>query len=758
QVTIGSGVTSVGESAFRDCVNLSVTWNYNPAVTAGQFSGYLKYVNIPDGVTAIESFAFGSCTALGAVTIPDSVTSRGAGAFSNCTSLTQVTIGNGVTSIGYFAFTDCTALERVFFADGSRLERIEGEAFSGCIALFDINLPADVRQGNGVFRGCTRFHYVTVVGYGWEGSETEWTALTSNLGSIVQLPTQNGAVDTYTADAPSDYPGFDVADSLCFWARPAAGYYFESWTVLSYTVDTGISVYDEGIRSRQDVYRYAINNFGSNAMVFFIKAVFTDDAEKLVPLQPLPVSLHEERSTGASVSLSALPDRMVGGTQIFAYALAAADTYILDALTFYPPGEDEWWGGNFVSSRFVPGDELSAGWFMTEDGSSFDNSTFGKCAALHLYLATRSEVVRIFEYSVRAYSYLSSDGVLITEHPAVPKKPSGVSFCFRDRGLIVERYYKNAGFVGYYDLDGRLLTNEYLYVDERFVGSDFSVVVRYNGDVYEVPAEASGSFRYRAIEDGAEWEVQYNHDNTAYAETLTVPSVYKGKPVTRIADRGFAAAAVPVLTDGRVSYLRSLPLVGRLVIPGTVREVGVEAFSTFRVDGSFYVIDAGFEVEFLSADTAVTPLTFSESGCTFVNARGLAERILAYLADRFVAEGAVAFTLKTFFEEPVAGVVTYGYYTNADPLSVYVNEALLAGADVRLFQTIVHEFRHFMQMTALGLIEGVTLNYGFSDANLFDLQENIGNYIDGRHDFYSYYNQAIEADARAFADRFFWIV
>ena len=84
-IDIPSGVTSIGDSAFRGCSGLTS-------------------VSIPSSVTSIGGSAFRGCSGLTSVNIPNSVTSIGSGAFSNCSGLTSVSIGNGVTSIGDSAF------------------------------------------------------------------------------------------------------------------------------------------------------------------------------------------------------------------------------------------------------------------------------------------------------------------------------------------------------------------------------------------------------------------------------------------------------------------------------------------------------------------------------------------------------------------------------------------------------------------------------------------------------------------------------
>ncbi len=120
-VAIPTSVTNIGKDAFADCTSLTaLTVNPENRVYSDldgvlfdqrlnrliQFPGGLSIsYTIPGSVTNIRSGAFAGCTSLASVTIPGSVASidggyyGGCGVFQGCASLTNVTIGNGVTSI-----------------------------------------------------------------------------------------------------------------------------------------------------------------------------------------------------------------------------------------------------------------------------------------------------------------------------------------------------------------------------------------------------------------------------------------------------------------------------------------------------------------------------------------------------------------------------------------------------------------------------------------------------------------------------------
>ena len=95
-MTIPSGVTEIGSSAFKGCTGLTS-------------------LSLPSGVNEIGSSAFEDCSGLTSLSLPSGVTEIGSSAFSGCTGLTSLSLPSSITEIDSYAFKGCTGLKDVSF-------------------------------------------------------------------------------------------------------------------------------------------------------------------------------------------------------------------------------------------------------------------------------------------------------------------------------------------------------------------------------------------------------------------------------------------------------------------------------------------------------------------------------------------------------------------------------------------------------------------------------------------------------------------
>jgi hypothetical protein len=88
---VPDSVTNIEYLAFNSCYDLT-------------------NITLGGGVTSIGNAAFQYC-GLVSITIPNSVTSIGNQVFWDCSDLATVNIGSGLTNLGAEVFTACTSLE-----------------------------------------------------------------------------------------------------------------------------------------------------------------------------------------------------------------------------------------------------------------------------------------------------------------------------------------------------------------------------------------------------------------------------------------------------------------------------------------------------------------------------------------------------------------------------------------------------------------------------------------------------------------------
>ena len=164
-IILPNSIERIGDYAFANCTSLSYVGRHleNPGgvsilpdktkhIGKGAFDGTAVWgVDYPKG--SYWGVDDATNTTVKALTIPGWVKTIPEEAFKNYAALESVTIEAGVSSIGRSAFEGCTALKTVRIGEG--LEVIENTAFYGCSALTSIELPSTVCTSKGnAFYGC----------------------------------------------------------------------------------------------------------------------------------------------------------------------------------------------------------------------------------------------------------------------------------------------------------------------------------------------------------------------------------------------------------------------------------------------------------------------------------------------------------------------------------------------------------------------------------------------------------------------------
>ena len=171
-VTIGNGVSSIGNDSFYNC-------------------GALTNVTFGNSVSTIGSQAFQNCNRLMVVAIPDSVTSIGKAAFCGCSGLTSVMIGTGVVTIKDNVFYGCSELESIAIPDS--VVSIGSRAFYNCRGLKNMRIGNGVTEiGDYAFYGCVGLTNITVGAYNTAYKSVDGLLL--NKGGTILIQGVNGSV------------------------------------------------------------------------------------------------------------------------------------------------------------------------------------------------------------------------------------------------------------------------------------------------------------------------------------------------------------------------------------------------------------------------------------------------------------------------------------------------------------------------------------------------------------------------------------
>ena len=194
KLTVGEGVTGLGDSALKDTrleeITIPSTFETgtakNSPFTSGENST-LRKVTFADGIQVIPQYFLNNITTLTKIEIPASVQKIGDHAFADCSNLTAVTfkepadsklttidtsafegcslmtlfkLPEGVTTINASAFKDCKKISLTDLPTG--LITIGNAAFENCTMLRVGELPAITALGTAAFKNCVNLPFLSV--------------------------------------------------------------------------------------------------------------------------------------------------------------------------------------------------------------------------------------------------------------------------------------------------------------------------------------------------------------------------------------------------------------------------------------------------------------------------------------------------------------------------------------------------------------------------------------------------------------------
>ncbi len=239
-VVVGSGVTSIGRSAFEYFSTIGVVTISDTVVSIGDyaFNGTgLSSVTIPAGANIGDS-AFRNCMSLGSVIIQEGVTQIGSQAFSNCIHLSSVVIPCSVTDIGYDAFSNCNWIASAGpIGSGCDIQfgwtnTIPRQAFLRCQYLKRLILPETIEciESN-AFNGCDILGEVI---FGGTASQWEQISIESGNDPIFNASIYCASLISYNANSGEGAPDPQIKPygeslTLSEIIPTREGYDFQGW-------------------------------------------------------------------------------------------------------------------------------------------------------------------------------------------------------------------------------------------------------------------------------------------------------------------------------------------------------------------------------------------------------------------------------------------------------------------------------------------------------------------------------------------------
>ena len=188
-------------------------YNSNDNLSPAYMNWNVKKIVIEEDVTTIGNSAFDSCMNLTSVTIPNSVTCIEIAAFYGCTSLTNITIPESVTNIGAAVFENCSSLKTISLSCKSSLKKSDFGNQADLVSYNhkneitrDATEPTETAPGYSGDRYCPDCDTVLEKGYTyWIEDNLTWKLYEDGTLNI----SGTGAMKDYSHSESNQSPVFD---------------------------------------------------------------------------------------------------------------------------------------------------------------------------------------------------------------------------------------------------------------------------------------------------------------------------------------------------------------------------------------------------------------------------------------------------------------------------------------------------------------------------------------------------------------------
>ncbi|MCI8413459.1 MAG: leucine-rich repeat domain-containing protein [Clostridia bacterium] len=557
RINLSPLVDSIGSAAFLYCTNLSYA-DIPDAITeikdntfafcsslrsvvlpkALTHIGWAAFIGtaideiaIPDTVKSIGSSAFGFCSNLTSITIPDSVTELGNNAFNGCRKLSSVSLSNSLTAINEGVFLSCESLLSIDIPEG--ITSIGNQAFRAS-GLNSITFPYSTKVlGNGVFQDCPNLSEVDF----YYGIETIGKEVFMNCSSLTTLSIPfnittigEGAFRECTALT-------DV--NLSYTLERIPDYMFYNCTALQ-----NVNI----LNNITQIGAYAFYGCGlQNLVISDNVATIGERAFDNSRLETIAVSPNNSTFSTqdgilynkAKTEIVYVPNRIGGG--------------VIVPRTVKTIAGDSFNGRVQLHSVTIP-----------REVGTIQSSAFNGCTNLTIYVETHSTAPNDWDTSWNASNRpviwrctLSTSGYITS----VYKTADGISNA-ETIGGIKAPYCDGSEFTGW----ATTQTGAPAYSATDIINAPN------NTTLYAIwKSLFADDFEFVLIDSGKSYEVKVKKGATLTGD-VTIPATYRGLPVTKIADRGFAH-------NTNANAYAKTDAITSISLPDTLLEIGISGFA-----------------------------------------------------------------------------------------------------------------------------------------------------------------------------------